>query len=155
MPALVANVLGLDEVLGDQVGSFKICGPGGARVDSVVIYCKSKEAAEGIAAHMAELIKQGALTSTNQVVPAMTTRIAPGVSIGAEPGQQATKLGAKLKEYGEADQSFGTIRSELIAGAIFTYQDNRRSLGDTFKTFKQFVAIAFKGYGLDASRPGD
>lgn len=155
MPDLVGSVLGLDKAQLDQVGSFKICGPGGARADSVVIYCRSKEVAEGIAARMAELIKQGTLTSTNQSIPAMTTRIAPGVAIGAEPAPQATGLGAKPKKYGESAQSFGTIRSELIAGAIFNYQDNRGVLGDNFNTFKQLTAIAFKGYGLDPARPGD
>jgi HopA1 effector protein family len=155
MPDLVASVLGLDKSLADQVSSFKICGPGGVRADSVVIYCKGKEAAEGIAARMAELIKKGKLTSTNQSVPAMTTRIAPGVAIGAEPAKQATGLGAKPEGYGEDAQSFGSIRSELIAGAIFNYQDNLRTLGNTFNTFRQLVAIAFKGYGLDPARPGN
>jgi hypothetical protein len=155
MPDLVAAMFALDKALLDEVGSFKICGPGSARADSVVIYCRSKEAAEGIAAKMDELIRQGVLTSSNQSVPAMTTRIAAGVAIGAEPVQQATGLGSKPAEYGESAQSFGTIRSELIAGAIFNFQDNKGVLGDSFNTFKQLVAVAFQGYGLDPSRPGD
>lgn len=153
MPTLVDAVLGLDRPLLGLIDSFKIGGPGGHRADAVVIYCRDKVAAETLAAHFGELIKRGTLACGGQNVPAMTTRMGPGIAIGAEPVQQATGLGGP-KKYGEASQSFGTIRSELIAAAIFNFQDNRQTLGDSFATFRQLVAIGFRGYGLDPAHPG-
>ena len=47
------------------------------------------------------------------------------------------------------------MRSELIAAAILNFQENKGVLGDTYDVFKQMVAMAFKGYGLDPANPGD
>ena len=136
------------------VESFKVTGPGAisGRADAVVIYCTTKQVADTLANKLMKL--KGYF---NPQVPGMTSRVSAGIGIatGAEPAQQATGLGAKPKEYGEDAQSFGTIRSELIAGAILNYNMNKHVYGEGFDVFCKFVQVAFKGYGLDSANPGD
>jgi hypothetical protein len=138
----------------DQVSSFKTAGPFAAplRADSIVVYCTSKAAAEKLGRHM--LSFSG---SYNSAVPGMTTRLDPtqGVAIGAEPEWQATGLGELIKDYPESAQSFGSIRSQLIAMAILNYNENTGLYGKGFEVFSRFVCTAFRGYGLDPMQPGN
>ena len=136
------------------IESFKVTGPGAisGRSDTVVIYCNSKQNADELANNLLKL--KGYF---NPQVPGMTSRVSPGIGIatGAEPARQATGLGVKPSEYGEDAQSFGTIRSELIAGAILNYNENMHVYGKGFDVFCKFVQVAFRGYGLDPTKPGN
>ena len=158
------------------VTAFKISGPACIedRADTIVIDCATRDAAEALAAEMAKLTAH-----LNPSVPEMTTQVKPGVgiSVGAEPVWQATGLGNKgdlvakfskqLQDAGDPDaavkgtrlgesaQSFGSIRSELIAAAIYSCNANKAVMGQSFDVFAKFVAVAFRGAGLDPARPGD
>lgn len=154
MPRLVDVASKLPDPLYGQLVDLKTTGPGAGRADSVVIYCASLDGAQKIANAMAEAIKSGVLKSENQSVPAMTTRVAPGVSIGAEPKPQETGLAAHIKGYPPNAQSFGSVRSQIICAAILNYRENQDVLGKGYDVFQQLVAIGFKGYGLDPAAPG-
>lgn len=136
------------------VQSFKVVGPGAmaGRADTVVVYLASKPAADALASELAKR-----KTWFHPQVPAMTSQVAPGVGVatGAEPVPQATGLGEKPKGYPESAQSFGTIRSELIAAAVLNYDENKHVFGEGADVFAKFVATAFRGYGLDPAKPGD
>ena len=153
MPAFVAAIFKLDEKERSGITDFKLSGPFAGRADSVVIYCSSKESADGLAKTFSNLISAGDLQSSNQSVPAMTTRIGAGVAIGAEPSAQATGL-RDPRGGNPSQQSFGTIRSEVITAAVLSYRDNAAVLGAGLETFKQLCAIGFKGFGLDPANPG-
>jgi hypothetical protein len=154
MPRLVDVASKLPDPLYKQLVDLKTTGPGAGRADSVVIYCASLDAAQKIAAAMADAIKNGVLKSESQSVPAMTTRVAPGVSIGAEPKPQETGLAAHIEGYPPDAQSFGSVRSQIICAAILNYRENLDVLGKDYDVFQQLVAIGFKGYGLDPAAPG-
>lgn len=156
MPAVLKTALALPGGLAASVVDVKTTGPGSARADSVVMYCKSTDAAKAVAQHMLDAIQKGVLTSTDQTIPAMTTRIGPAVAIGAEPKPQETGLGRPLPpEYPRDAQSFGSVRSQVIGAAILNFRANAGVLGAGFDVFKQLAAIGFKGYGLDPASPGD
>ncbi len=144
----------ISRLLGGGIMSFKVTGPGAisGRTDTVVIYCRSKHDADTLASNLLKV--KGYF---NPQVPGMTSRVSPGIGIatGAEPAKQATGLGVKPKKYGEDAQSFGTIRSELIAGAILNYNMNKHVYGEGFDVFCKFVQVAFRGYGLDPTNPGN
>jgi hypothetical protein len=138
---------------------FKIAGPAilKSRADTIVVYCATKEAAQAAAA---ELLKQKSWLGTK--CPEMTTPVQSGMGLatGAEPAWQATGLKSADPGVGVADtnmkaQSFGTIRCELIAMAIHNFNANKGTMGSSFEVFQKFVQIAFQGYGLDPSAPGD
>ena len=157
---------------------FKVVGPDyffGGRADTIVIYCENEHKADGIALALAD--EEGLRNAFNVEVPAMTKLASPGigVSTGAEPEYQATgmqkrpgKLAYKRNDLrgnpvwtptnqwlpeAQAGQSFGSIRSELIAMAILNFNENKGlvGFGDTFEVFKKFVAVAFRSYGLNPS----
>ena len=154
MPDLVDVAIKMDAPLYAELVDLKTTGPGAGRADSVVIYCASLEGAKKVAAVMAKAIQDGVLKSSDQTVPAMTTRIAAGVSIGAEPKAQETGLAAHIKGYPPGAQSFGSIRSQIICAAILNYRENQGVLGKGYDVFQQLAAIGFKGYGLDPASPG-
>lgn len=136
-----------------EIDSFKIAGPGANRSDTFVIYCQTMMAANEIATAMVRAINAQTLRSIDHSTPFMTWRIGPGVSIGAEPKRQITGFASPWNKKDPHEQSFGTIRSELIASAIMHYRENRRILGEGYPVFRQFVAIGFKGAGLDPAHP--
>jgi len=78
------------------IKSFKLAGPAAlaGRADVFVIYCESKQHAQTLASELTKL--QGHF---NDHVPAMTTRVQPGVgvSLGAEPESQATGVASPPK----------------------------------------------------------
>ncbi len=154
MPRVVDVASKLPDELYKQLVDMKTTGPGAGRADSVVIYCASLDGARKIADVMAEAIKDGTLKSDSQAVPAMTTRVAAGVSIGAEPKPQETGLAARIQGYPPDAQSFGSVRSQVICAAILNFRENQGVLGKGFDAFLQFVAVGFKGYGLDPAAPG-
>jgi HopA1 effector protein family len=129
---------------------FKAVGPSAhQRADSIVVYCANKKEAEKLGGYM---VDHGPRFKND--VPAMTSKLGAGVAIGQEPAQQATGLHtledskAKDSRY-ESRQSFGTIRSQLIAMAICNYRANITAYGAGRDVFARFVCIAFRGYGLD------
>jgi hypothetical protein len=155
------------------IRDFKLAGPRAAvgRADTFVIYCVSPEAARQLAVH---LVKTAGKSGFKNAVPEMTTRLEQdlGVSIGAEPKWQGTGMSfdksaynayrkrhfsrEDARRYAEIGQSFGSIRSQLIAMAIENYHDNKSRLnGSDFERFQKFVSVAFKGYGLDPAKPGN
>lgn len=155
MPKVIRTTLDLPQALASAVVDVKTTGPGSSRADSVVMYCKTVDAAKLVAAQMLEAIQKGVLTSTDQTIPAMTTRIGAAVAIGAEPKPQETGLGRPLPQgYRRDAQSFGSVRSQVICAAILSYRANTDVLGSGFAVFKQLAAIGFKGYGLDPAAPG-
>lgn len=155
MPSVVQTVLNLPPVLYNEITGFKTDGPGASRADSVVIYCKTRTAAEQVAAVMLARIQDGTLRSSDQTVPAMTTRLGAGVALGAEPRQQETAMMQPVSGRPRTAQSFGSIRSQAIAAAILSYRENRHILGGDYQVFRQFAAIAFRGFGLDPAAPGN
>ncbi len=134
------------------ISAFKIVGPGAmaGRADTVVCYCKSKDKAQALGESLAKNKE-----FFNAEVPGMTSKIANGVALGAEPAPQATGFGNNPEGYPESAQSFGSIRSQLIAAAIENYNANKHIFGSSFQVFKQFVAVAFRCNGLDPEHPGD
>lgn len=144
----------LEKTPSHGVTAFKVVGPAAiaGRKDTIVIYCSTREAAAALGNELAKLSGH-----FNPELPAMTTPVKAGIGVatGAEPVWQATGLGQKPKGYSEKAQSFGTIRSELIAMAVLNYNANRHVFGEGFDVFATFVAAAFRGYGLDPERPGD
>jgi len=141
---------------------MKIAGPTilKSRADTIVVYCSSKEAAQAAGA---ELLKHKAWLGTK--CPELTTPIQTGLGLatGAEPEWQATGLrsvgnikdSSKVAPSKMQAQSFGTIRCELIAMAIHNFNANKDAFGSGFEVFQKFVQVAFLGYGLDPSQPGD
>jgi len=138
-----------------EIYSMKIAGPYADRADNVVIYCSTEKAAKNIAAAMRVRIDTGELTCASQTVPAMTKRFSPGIgiSIGAEPKPQGTGLMAASDLDIYKTQSFGGLRSQIIAAAILNYRANLNALPDEYTVFRQLVAIGFKGHGLDPANP--
>lgn len=129
---------------------FKIAGPAAvlSRRDVFVVYFRTKEAAQAMGQFF---LTPEYAPLFRPAVPEMTSQLANGigVSTGAEPVQQKTGMGL------DDGKSFGTIRSELIAMAMLNFNENRGQLGNDFETFKRFVCLAFKSYGLDPMNPGD
>lgn len=163
---LIKNYLNQKEFRGDPdshgIRSFKLAGPEVMkyRADTVVCYCKDMAAARRLATKL--------VTSKEyfyNAVPGMTTKFAKGIAFGAEPEPQATGFGRYNKRsrnnerigYSqlESRQSFGSIRSHLIAMAIMDFNENQHIFGSSFFTFKQFVALAFQAHGLDVRDPGE
>ena len=141
------------------------------RADVIVVYCSSKETAQALGTTI-NTSPERSLFRLNIGVPGMTTYVSPGVgiAIGAEPAPQATGMGFAAGEFDfthDAEnrwhkdsrlrnaQSFGSIRSQLIAMAIWNYNENKPVYGASFESFKKFVCTAFTGYGLDPMHPGD
>ncbi len=78
--------------------------------------------------------------------------------------EHGTGLGTQHKPGEETVQSFGSLRTEAIAGALYNFLEYRELHGvghnrllqhGGFETFKRFIAIAFRGVGLDPMRLGD
>jgi hypothetical protein len=151
----------------------KTIGPAGVarRADVIVVYCSSQEAALALGTAI-NTSPERSLFRFNIGVPGMTTYVSPGVgiAIGAEPKPQATGMGFAAREFDftkgaenqwhqdpewRNKQSFGAIRSQLIAMAILNYNVNKPDYGASFESFKKFVCTAFTGYGLDPMRPGN
>jgi len=65
------------------------------------------------------------------------------------PQETGFTIAADLTKYPKGAQSFGTIRSELIAAAILNYNENKHIFGASLQVFKNFVAVAFRCNGLD------
>ncbi len=137
----------------DGVVDFKFAGPAmiGSRSDALVVYCSGREAAEEIASEISGKVQ----TDTGR--PAMTEAAdqSGAIGIGAEPAWEATGMRTRLKpNRGGAQeanaQSFGTIRSEILASAILYLQENRglaKKLNITeAELFKRFVGTGLKGW---------
>lgn len=153
--AIVKKLVAFFRAKPGDVVAFKVTGPRklGSRRDGIVIYCGSRATALATAEEMNK-----APTDYNDAVPALTDKIGIGIAIGAEPAQQGTGLGWKTQEEGirrEKGQSFGSIRCELIAMAIYNFNDNKHIIGDSFETFMELVSVAFTAYGLDPTKPAD
>ena len=137
------------------VKNFKAACPLAAegRDDTVVVYCLSENHARALGQHLLKLSASNFLRD----VPGMTTRLDPalGVALGAEPEWQATGMDTKPEGYPESAQSFGSIRSELIAMGIENYHANKGVIGTGFDPFARCVCTAFRGYGLDPMNPGN
>ena len=135
------------------VTSFKIAGPYAAplRADTMVAWCITKERAERLGNHLLRF--EGCYRTQ---APGLTARLHPhlGVAIGVEPEQQATGMMAG-KGADVARQSFGTIRSELIAMAIVNFRVYINIHPAGFDLFARCVCTAFRGYGLDPMNPED
>ncbi len=158
--AFMARVVGhiknyLDTTNNHGVKDFKLAGPASMsiRKDTIVCYCSSRDTARQLADQLIDLRDH-----FDSDVPAMTSKYADGMSFGAEPVSQATGFSA-AKYSGNAElesrQSFGSIRSQLIAMAVVEYNANKHLFGETFLAFKQFVTVAFLSHGLSTRNPGD
>jgi hypothetical protein len=137
----------------DGVVDFKFAGPAaiGTRSDGLVVYCSGRDAAEKIASTLSGKVQ----ADTGR--PAMTEAAdnSGAIGIGAEPAWEATGMRTRLKgDRGGAKeanaQSFGTIRSEILASAILYLRENRdwaKKLKITeAELFKRFVATGLKGW---------
>lgn len=138
---------------------FKVCGPRsvGQRAETFVVYCRDEASAVRLGQHLAARHGPAAFALA---VPAMTTRVpntAGGLAVGAEPAKTATgmKVGAAGPRE-ESAQSFGSLRSQLLALAVENYLENGdRVEGDSeLDIFNRFVCAAFRGFGLDPMNPG-
>lgn len=150
--------------LGEQaatyhIHSFKIAGPLAfhTRTDKVVVYVSHS----GLDGLTTTLIRDAATFGFCNPVPAMTIQLAPGISKGVEPGSVNLGFSVMYDRDGNLDlsprqlrrQSYGTIRSQLIAAALTQmYAVEHDSalargayLGDK-QNFLKWVAIAFESY---------
>jgi hypothetical protein len=138
---------------------FKVCGPRsvGQRAETFVVYCQDQASAVQLGQHLVAKHGQAAFALA---IPAMTTRVpntTGGLAVGAEPAKTATgmKVGAAGPRE-ESAQSFGSLRSQLLALAVENYLENGdRVEGDSeLDIFNRFVCVAFRGFGLDPMNPG-
>jgi hypothetical protein len=142
------------------VCKFKVCGPRdvGSRAETFVVYCQNEAAARRLGTNLAAAHRGPEFGPT---VPALTSRLpntAGGLAVGAEPVPQATGMKGRREgeAYRESSQSFGTVRSEILAVAVENYLENGdRTEGDSEQDiFHRFVCAAFRGFGLDPMNPG-
>lgn len=140
---------------------FKVSGPRniGLRAESFVVYCRDQASAVTLGQHLA---KKHSPSVFMPAIPSMTTRVPDtigGLAVGAEPNPTATGMKARREggDYRESSQSFGSIRSELLAMAVVNYLENGdRVEGDSeLDIFNRFVCAAFRGFGLDPLNPGN
>ncbi len=142
-----------------HIDSYKIAGPLAfhTRTDKVVVYVSHS----GLNGLTTRLIRDAATFGFRDPVPAMTIRLAPGISKGVEPGSVNLGFSVMYDRDGNLDlspeqlrrQSYGTIRSQLIAAALTQmYAVEHDSalargayLGDK-QNFLKWVAIAFESY---------
>jgi hypothetical protein len=153
IPRILAELWGYIRQHPDHgVTSFKIAGPCAApfRADTMVAWCITKERAERLGNH---LLRFEDCYGTQ--APGLTARLHPrlGVAIGVEPEQQATGMMDRGRDV--ARQSFGTIRSELIAMAIVNFRVCINIYPAGFDLFARCICTAFRGYGLDPMNPED
>ena len=133
-----------------QFSSCKIAGPLnlGKRSDGILVYCPSDDSARGVVKMLEGAQKAWFAPET----PKLTSAVGPpgvGISIGAEPPQINTGI------RGTAQQSFGSLRADLITGAVLEAEFSERlttSPAD-FEIFCSRVELAFRGNGLDPNAP--
>lgn len=158
------------------VRDYKFTGPAsiGKRGDSLVVYCDNEDNARNLAQTL------GQQYEFYDQIPGMLESSNPGIGIGKNPEEVTTGMrtertssieyrnqlledarrgirGARerfeleLRQLGR--QSFGTVRSEVIASAVEHWKDNKVRakvlLGlDEKETFLRLVATGLKGFGL-------
>lgn len=133
-----------------QFASIKIAGPLslGKRSDGILVYCPTKASARGVVRTLAAAPRQWFAPE----VPRMTEAAGPpgvGIAIGAEPPQVNTGI------RGTNQQSFGSLRAELITGALLEAEFSERLTKSPghFAFFCSRVEEAFRGNGLDPNAP--
>lgn len=133
-----------------QFSSCKIAGPLnlGKRSDGILVYCPTDASARGVV----KLLEGASRAWFAPEVPRMTNAAGPpgvGISIGAEPPQVNTGI------RGTSQQSFGSLRAELITGALMEaeFSDRLTSKPQDFDIFCSRVELAFRGNGLDPNAP--
>ena len=128
---VLADPLNFPGVFTAKIGGSSLVG---TRPEGIVIYTQSKAASERVLTRL----------KTYQAVepedfsdggPPFTEPVAPGLSRCEEPGWQAE------------GKSFGSIRSQAIAGAL--------DGASTEAEFRTRVEGAFRRYGIDPERPSD
>ncbi|MEP9380632.1 T3SS effector HopA1 family protein [Aquabacter sp. CN5-332] len=133
------------------ISAFKIAGPGAfhTRVDKVVIYVSQSHCGR-LAGDL-----QKCDFGFKDPVPAMTIKVATGISKGVEPGPLDIGFShsSDLRPGEQSRQSYGTIRAGLIAAALtqmHAVSHGNACARDRYRsdkeTFLKWVAIAFEGY---------
>jgi hypothetical protein len=123
------------------IKSFKLAGPVAlaGRADVFVIYCESKQRAQTLASELTKL--QGYF---NDHIPAMTTRVQPGVgvSLGAEPESQATGVASPPKR--ATIEKFYSTHLAALRGRGYTEKAAREEA--IWKAYRDaFAAQSFGG----------
>jgi len=116
----------------------KISGPGavGGRAENIVIYTTGPEASERVLRTLRE-VQQKYPQYFQNTTPALTERVAPGISRGAEPTAYA------------GQESFGSIRAKAVAEAL---EKTTRAGGDR-AAFLRNLDETFRRYGIDPDNP--
>jgi RHS repeat-associated protein len=116
----------------------KISGPGavGGRAENIVIYTTGPEASERVLRTLRE-VQQKYPQYFQNTTPALTERVAPGISRGAEPTAYA------------GQESFGSIRAKAVSEAL---EKTTRAGGDR-AAFLRNLDESFRRYGIDPDNP--
>lgn len=116
----------------------KLSGPAavGGRAENIVIYTTGPEASERVLRTLRE-VQQRHPTYFQNTTPALTDRVAPGISRGAEPTAYA------------GQESFGSIRAKAVAEAL---EKTTRAGGDR-AAFLRNLDETFRRYGIDPDAP--
>jgi hypothetical protein len=146
-----------------HVHAFKVAGPADfhSRADKVVVYVYSLALAQRLANHLHVTFPAG----FNAGHPAMTTVRYPGIALGIEPRSVPLGFGHRQgSNPGHEPQSYGTIRSQLLASAVWHFHMYKEMLklpaGVLFseryhdrEAFLRLAAVAFRGYRDDLRPP--
>ena len=102
----------------------------------------------------------GNQSKLNDTSPAMTERIWPGVSVGAEPSDEQVSVGQALrqgkKEGPSGGYSFGSLRAQAIYKALKEYEKlpvARQNTQDAFVAFLGKVEEQFKLHHINPDLP--
>jgi hypothetical protein len=130
--------------------SFKIAGAGtvGRRIDAMVLYCASDKTAFDVSNMLGRLPPQ----CFDRPVPRLTRPVCSGISLGANPTDLLTGFAPTTER--EERQSFGTLRTQAIAAAIYFFKLHAEPPKNLIVHFKHYVGAAFRACGLDPHLPG-
>lgn len=136
--------------LARRFSSCKIAGPLslGKRSDGILVYTPNREVAEAVVVVLKGADRGWFAPGTPRLTEASDLD-GVGVSLAEEPPQIAVGI------RNTPQQSFGSLRSELIAAALLDSVFNERTAytGRDFGLFCGAVETAFRGYGLDPNAP--
>lgn len=130
------------------IHSFKIAGPLAfhQRKDKIVIYVSLSQRDRLVN----DLQANAGTFRFTDPVPGMTIGRHPGIAIGVEPTDLDTGFSSSINPARSKRQSYGSIRSQLIAMALTNMHAAAEDLGRGYlndeATFLKWVAIAFKAH---------
>lgn len=147
------------------VGEAKVCGPLDKRGDSIVIYVDSKENLKKVVDRVKEF-QDKKPDRFIDAVPALTGKLAPGISVGSEPTKtmkdKIMPLAYKYLDRNSAEAlnnsgfSFGSARalSFTICSAMTKVDKDYTSGRKTYdEVYNKNLKIVFHQVGIDAEKP--